>query len=70
MVARCLQVALVIFTIDAVLGMVVMGFQDYLHDLFNKLDVIIIFVGYLDYAVPINISAISALRVLRVMKVL
>lgn len=64
------QIALFIFIVDAILGMLQLGLRTYMQDIFNKLDVFIILVGILDYLLPFNVSAVSALRVLRAMKVL
>eukprot|EP00658_Telonema_sp_P-2_P037144 TRINITY_DN26743_c0_g1_i1.p1 TRINITY_DN26743_c0_g1~~TRINITY_DN26743_c0_g1_i1.p1 ORF type:complete len:224 (-),score=71.81 TRINITY_DN26743_c0_g1_i1:157-828(-) len=63
-------VANVLFTLDMVISMVVLGFKSYFKDHFNKLDFFVVLTGWLDVAELglIDFSAFRAMRVLRPMR--
>ena len=61
--------ASLLFTIDMINSMIVLGFASYFDDAFNKLDFFVVLTGWLDVAeLGMDFSALRALRVLRPMR--
>jgi len=62
-------IANILFTVDMINSMIVLGFASYFNDTFNCLDFFVVLTGWLDVAeVGMDFSALRALRVLRPMR--
>ena len=61
----------VLFTIDMILGMLVLGLRSYFLDAFNMLDFVVVVTGWIDLFTDfVDFSAFRALRVLRPLRLI
>ena len=61
----------VLFTLDMLTAMIVLGFASYFANSFNKLDFFVVLQGWINsFAVGIDLSALRALRVLRPLRMI